>query len=74
MFGISAGYLKSIKDRFPKGARVECIHCADIYHPIESGEKGTVNYVDDIGTIHINWDNGRTLGICLEEDSIKRID
>ena len=35
---------------------------------VPPGTRGTVNYVDDLGTIHMNWDNGRTLGICPQEE------
>ncbi len=27
----------------------------------------TVKHVDDVGTIHTNWQNGRTLGVTLED-------
>ena len=50
-----------------KGKRIKCLHMNDEY-PILSGELGTVDLVDDMGTIHVKWDNGRTLGICPEED------
>ena len=38
-------------------------------HPIPSGTKGTVELVDDIGTIHCKFDDGRYLGIIPDEDS-----
>lgn len=40
---------------------------------VPPGTRGTVNYVDDLGTIHMNWDNGRTLGICPQEDSFRKL-
>jgi hypothetical protein len=46
-----------------KGKRIRCISMEDDPNPIESGAEGTVNYVDDMGTIQISWDNGRTLGM-----------
>jgi hypothetical protein len=51
-----------------KGKRVRCINMND-EHPIESGEEGTVDLVDDMGTIHVKWDNGRRIGLVPEEDS-----
>ena len=39
------------------------------YAPIAPGTEGEVDFVDDIGTIHMKWDNGRTLGIAPGEDS-----
>ena len=73
MFGTSAEIVKNIKNRYPQGCRVICNYCADIYNPITQGEKGTVDFVDDMGTVHIKWDNGRYFGMCLEEDSISKI-
>ena len=39
----------------------------DIQAP-PTGTLGTVRYVDDIGTIHIKWDNGSSLGLVIGED------
>lgn len=61
------------KQIYPKGTRIECISMDDPYHPIAPGTKGTVVMVDDIGTIHMEWDNGRTLGLVPGEDQFKII-
>lgn len=31
--------------------------------------RGKVIAVDDIGTIHVKWDTGSTLGVAYSEDS-----
>jgi hypothetical protein len=36
------------------------------------GLKGTVMSVDDIGQIHVNWENGSTLALT-EEDSFEKM-
>lgn len=56
------------KEIYKKGTRIECISMEDDYHPIAPGTKGTVVMVDDMGTIHMEWDNGRTLGLVPGED------
>lgn len=61
------------KRMYPKGTRIELISMDDPYAPIEPGTKGTVVHVDDIGTIHMQWDNGRTLGLIPGEDKFKVI-
>lgn len=46
-----------------KGRRVECLECADRYAPLPRGVQGTVQCVDDAGTLLVDWDNGRRLGL-----------
>lgn len=43
--------------------RVRLLHCADAYSPNPSGLEGTVSFIDDTGTVHVQWDNGSTLGL-----------
>jgi hypothetical protein len=62
-----------IKATYPKGTRLQLISMSDPYTPVESGTKGTVRCVDDMGTIHMQWDNGRTLGLIYGEDSFRKI-
>jgi len=53
-----------------KGKRIKCVEMKD-EHPVEAGTLGTVKGVDDVGTIHVDWDNGRTLGIVPSEDKFE---
>ena len=41
--------------------------------PVESGTRGTVAVVDDIGTVHCNFDNGRRLGLIEGEDDFRTL-
>jgi len=50
-----------------KGKSVRCIKMNDEY-PVPSGTIGTIINVDDIGTIHVKWDNGSMLGLVPNED------
>ena len=45
----------------------------DPYTKLKPGEQGEVLYVDDIGTIHVNWNCGSTLGVVYGEDVIKKL-
>ena len=60
--------IESIKQRYPEGTRICIDSMGDDPRPIESGTKGTVDWVDDIGTVHCNFDNGRRLGLIVGED------
>lgn len=66
--------VNSIREAYPCGCRVELLQMDDPYTRLVPGEKGTVAYVDDIGTIHVNWDCGSSLGVVYSEDSCRRID
>jgi hypothetical protein len=55
-----------------KGKRIKCVFMNDD-HPVPEGTEGTVDLVDDMGTIHVNWDNGSRLGLVPEEDKYELI-
>lgn len=61
-----------IKAMYPQGTRIELIYMEDA-QAVPSGTKGTVWHVDDMGTIHMKWDNGRTLGLIPSVDEFKII-
>lgn len=63
-----------MKNKYPVGTRIELIHMDDPYHPVESGTKGTVKFVDDAGQIHMQWDNGRSLALVEGVDDFKVIE
>lgn len=61
--------LANIRQQYPKGARVELVKMKDPFNKkLSPGSKGTVVTVDDIGTIHVAWDCGSSLGIVYGED------
>jgi hypothetical protein len=72
MFGISREQVKSIKERYPQGTRIKLNYMNDS-QAVQSGTLGTVAYVDDMGNIHMKWDNGRSLGLVVGEDSFEVI-
>lgn len=64
-------YVERIKENYPKGTRIELLSTMNDMQGVEKGIKGTVAGVDDIGTIHMKWDNGRGLGLIPGEDNFK---
>lgn len=60
------------KNSYPKGTRVEVISMDDP-RPIQGGTKGTVDVVDDMGTVHCTFDNGRRLGLIPNVDIFKKV-
>ena len=58
---------------YPPGTRIELLSMSDSYAPVPSGTRGTVKFVDSMGTIFPEWDNGRTLGVVPGEDSFRKL-
>lgn len=57
--------VEGIRQVYHKGVRVKLLRMNDSYY-VEEGTLGTVQMVDNAGTIHVKWDNGRRLGVVLE--------
>ena len=55
-------------DRTLAGKRIELIRMEDPYTNLKEGDKGTIQFTDGIGQIHVKWDNGSTLAIVPEID------
>jgi hypothetical protein len=45
------------------GDRVCLIVCTDDYTRLVAGTEGEVALVDALGTVHVRWDDGSTLGL-----------
>jgi len=71
--GIGKGMLEYLKATYTLGTRVRLIRMEDPYAKLKPGSTGTVACVDDIGTIHVAWDCGSSLGVCYGEDSCEVI-
>lgn len=64
-----------LRERYPVGARVELDHMNDPYNTkLVPGCRGTVRCVDSMGTIHVSWDCGSSLGVVYGEDSCHRVE
>jgi hypothetical protein len=62
-----------LRNQYPAGCVVELISMDDEFAP-PKGTKGKVIHVDDIGSIHIAWETGSTLGVVPGVDTVKRLD
>lgn len=66
---LNPAVLKQLRDTYTPGTRVELDQMDDPYNSkLTTGSRGTVVAVDDIGTIHVKWDCGSSLGVCYGED------
>ena len=69
---ISKEALQALRERFPKGTRVELVQMDDPQAP-PIGTRGTVRGVDDIGSILVAWDNGCGLNVAYGEDICRKV-
>ena len=65
--------VERIRKQYPVGCRVELLRMDDAQAP-PIGTKGTVRYVDDIGSLGVAWDIGSSLQAVYGEDLCRRCD
>ena len=77
MFNIKKETLERLRKEYPAGARVELVHLVHMNDPYNTrlfpGARGTDVSVDDIGTVHVRWDCGSSLGVVYGEDRCRVI-
>ncbi len=66
-------YAERMQKLYPEGTRLVLNSMNDPYAPVPPGTRGTVEFVDDAGQIHMKWDNGRTLAIVPSEDDFRKL-
>ena len=64
--------LKSLRDRYPAGTRVELLAMDDVQAP-PIGTRGTVTGIDDTGSLLVNWDNGSGLNVIYGVDLVRKV-
>lgn len=50
------------------GDRIRLVSCSDPYTKLVPGAEGTVTFIDSLGTVHVAWDDGHTMGLVRGED------
>ena len=66
-------FAQRMKDNYPPGTRIVLLSMGVDPLPVEDNTRGTVKAVDSLGTLHCDFDNGRSLGIVPGEDSFRRL-
>ena len=62
-----------LRIKYPRGTRILLISMGYDPRPIEPNTRGTVEHIDDMGTVHCRFDNGRSLGLIPGEDSFCKL-
>lgn len=65
---VGTHWLTFLRGQYPPGTRFELHEMGHDPRPLPAGSTGTLEHIDDMGTFHIKWDNGRSLGLVLGED------
>ncbi len=65
--------VERIRKQYPVGCRVELLRMDDVQAP-PIGIKGTVRYVDDLGSLGVAWDNGSSLQVVYGEDLCRKLE
>lgn len=64
-------YLAQLRKQYPVGTKIQLISMRDEKYPILPGTIGEVTHIDDLGSIHMKWQNGSSLAIIPEVDSFR---
>ena len=62
-----------LKRKYPSGTKIMLDLMGKDPRPVPPGTKGIVLFVDDIGTVHCAFENGRQLGLIPGEDFFHRL-
>ena len=65
--------VEALRRAYPVGCTVELVEMDDPCSP-PPGTLGEVIAIDDVGTIHVSWRTGSTLGVAWGQDRCRRVD
>lgn len=66
--------VESNRENYPEGTRIRLNSmCGEDIRRMPPGLKGVVTHVDDIGQIHVKWENGSTLALNTDADTFEKM-
>lgn len=64
-------YLEQLRKAYPAETKIQLISMRDEKYPVLPGTVGEVTHIDDMGSIHMKWQNGSSLALIPEVDSFR---
>jgi hypothetical protein len=58
---------KRVASKALEGRTIQLLRCNDPHTSLRPGARGTVTFVDDMGTVHVDWEDGQKLGLCWDD-------
>lgn len=71
-YRLNSAEVAMLRAQYPEGTRI-VVHSMNDPRPVAPGTCGTVRIVDDMGTVHCNFDNGRRFGLIPGVDEFARV-
>ena len=68
----SKDIVEKLRKEYPAGTRVELVRMDDAFAP-PLGTIGTIEGVDDTGSLMVRWENGSGLNVIYGEDIVKKL-
>jgi len=66
--------IMELKNKYKPGDRVKLLNMESEYYLVPEGTLGTVDMVDDIGSVHVKWDDGSEVAVLnITGDAIEKI-
>lgn len=73
-YKLDTNKIEALKETYKKGDRVRLLNMESDYYLIPRGAEGTVEMVDDIGSIHVKWDNGMEVAVLnVSGEAVEKI-
>lgn len=64
--------VEQLRKQYPEGTKIELVEMDDVQAP-PVGTVGTVQGVDDLGSLLVRWENGSSLSVIDGVDRVKKI-
>jgi hypothetical protein len=65
--------VERVRQSYPQGTRIKVASISDPYSKLTAGSRGTVDFVDDTGSLFCVFDNGEHIGLLYGIDGYCKV-